>query len=497
MNPEVLDHVLKCPKLPSLPAVAVRVLELTRDENVSFKDLASTITSDIGLTSKVLKTVNSSFYGLRKPCSSINQAIVMLGLSAVKSLALGFSLVSAISRVNGKGFDIQSYWRRSLVAGISAKCVAAESGIGSDEECFLGGLLQDIGVMALLISLGDDYARVLAAAGNHHQLSRYELQTLDVTHADVGALLATRWRLPDELVIPIKYHERPTAAPQEYVKIAHAVALGNAVADVIGASLTGPALKHLYVKAEQWVALKPAQCDAIITRAVPATRDIARLFEVDVGRLPAPEDLLRQAGKQLDTIALPLDSEPNPSNPDGGPDQPDALTGLPGRGAMNRTLVAAFEQAAAGTRPLALAMLAIDPPDQPGAHDVAERHAAFRAIADRLRPHFASERGLLYRFDAERLCVVFADVTCDAATRTLETARNLVARSPLELSVAGAPACSLTRTVSGGVACLDVSTRDRIPDVQSLVSLAESALLAAQRGGHGSLRVFAPRSQAA
>ncbi len=102
MNPEILDKVLACKQLPSLPAVAMRVLELSGQENVSFKEIADTITNDQGLSSKVLRTVNSSFYALRKPCASINQSIVMLGLSAVKTLALGFSLVGSIAKTPPK-----------------------------------------------------------------------------------------------------------------------------------------------------------------------------------------------------------------------------------------------------------------------------------------------------------------------------------------------------------------------------------------------------------
>ena len=99
MNQDVLERILQCQTLPSLPAVAIRILELTSDLNVSIAELARTIENDQGLTAKILRTVNSSFYGLRKPCPTIHQAVVILGLSAVKSLALGFSLVTSIKGV--------------------------------------------------------------------------------------------------------------------------------------------------------------------------------------------------------------------------------------------------------------------------------------------------------------------------------------------------------------------------------------------------------------
>ena len=163
MNPEVLEKVLSCHKLPSLPAVAMRVVELTQDQKVSMRALAETIQNDQALTAKILKTVNSSLFGLRQKCSSINQAIIMLGMSAVKTLALGFSLVTAI-KDSTQEFDLRDHWRRSLFTAVAAKAIAARAGIANPEEAFLGGLLQDLGVVALQQTLGAEYVAAVAPA---------------------------------------------------------------------------------------------------------------------------------------------------------------------------------------------------------------------------------------------------------------------------------------------------------------------------------------------
>src|SRR5579862_3133213 len=114
MNQELMDRILRCPSLPTLPAVAVRVIELTSNAGVSLDELAGVIQHDQALTTKILRTVNSSFYGLRRPCSNISQSLVMLGLSTVKSLALSFSLVTTLHGTQAEGFDYVSYWRRGL-----------------------------------------------------------------------------------------------------------------------------------------------------------------------------------------------------------------------------------------------------------------------------------------------------------------------------------------------------------------------------------------------
>ena len=99
MRDELLEQILVCPSLPSLPAVALRVIELAGKSDVVMKELASTIEQDQGLAAKVLRTVNSSFYSVRTKCSTISKALVLLGLGPVKTLSLGFSLVSAVAPV--------------------------------------------------------------------------------------------------------------------------------------------------------------------------------------------------------------------------------------------------------------------------------------------------------------------------------------------------------------------------------------------------------------
>jgi HD-like signal output (HDOD) protein len=214
MNPEILDRVLRCDRLPSLPAVALRIIELTANNKTTIIELADVISKDQGLSSKVLKTVNSPFYGLSKPCSTISQAIVMLGFSSVKTLALGFSLVGLLKKHTEQGFDYAAYWRRGLLAGVAAKCIADEAKIGHEEEVFLAGLLQDVGMVALYQTLGKEYAAILQSTnGDHRLLVKAELEQLEASHPDVGALLAARWKLPPELSVPIRYHEHGRRCP--------------------------------------------------------------------------------------------------------------------------------------------------------------------------------------------------------------------------------------------------------------------------------------------
>src|SRR5262245_6791812 len=120
MSAPTLEQVLSCPNLPSLPTVAVEVLALTAKSNADLNEISRVVQNDQALSAKILRTVNSSFYGLSKPCPTITRALTYMGLSTVKSLVLGFSLVDWTRQGEG-GFDMIDYWRRSAYGAAAAR----------------------------------------------------------------------------------------------------------------------------------------------------------------------------------------------------------------------------------------------------------------------------------------------------------------------------------------------------------------------------------------
>jgi HD-like signal output (HDOD) protein len=367
MNSEMLEEILACPSLPTLPAVALKVIELCSDQNVRFSELAKTIQNDQGLTVKVLRTVNSSFYGLRQRCGSIDKALVMLGLSPVKALVLGFSLVSSIDSRKDDGFNYQDYWRRGLFTAVGGKCLVEAAGAKYGDEVFIAGLLQDIGVMALFRAMGRDYAAVLAQTqGDHRKLVKAELTAFEIQHPDIGAMLAQRWKLPDSLVIPVKYHERPTAAPAQHNEIVHGVGLGNLVHDAI-MDPDSDALRKLYDKAGQWLNLTTDRIDAGLKRAKEATREMADMFKLDIGldALDVAPDTEARAEKALASATTAPGDGPTPSV---GvelmlidPTDLDPATGIMGRKGFEWALRRAFMVSAEQSEPASLVQVMIEP----------------------------------------------------------------------------------------------------------------------------------------
>src|SRR5512144_2153562 len=129
MNEQLIQKIRQCPTLPSLPSIALQVLELAQKQEVDIAEIARIICKDPALSSKILRTVNSSFYGRSQHVSTISHALVILGLQSVKTLVLGFSLVTNLTKDKSKGFKHMAYWKRSIFAATAARTIAARIGL--------------------------------------------------------------------------------------------------------------------------------------------------------------------------------------------------------------------------------------------------------------------------------------------------------------------------------------------------------------------------------
>jgi two-component system cell cycle response regulator len=487
MNSETLEKVLKCPTLPSLPAVALKVIDLTSNPAVKMDDLARTIQNDQGLAAKILRTVNSSFYGLRKPCSTIHAAIVMLGLGPVKTLALGFSLVSAVGNKSSDGFDYSAYWRRGLYTAVGAKCIAEAAHIKQMDEAFLGGLLQDVGVMAMYRALGQEYLKVMeATGGDHRRLVQAELSMLEMQHADVGAMLAERWKLPRELVLPVKYHERPTAAPLECAELIRCVGVGNIIHDVLTDEDPTPAMRKLYDKAAYWFNLTPGEIDNAVKRASTGVKELSSLFALDTGASADAEAILAKASAQSGDVAAEA------AGISRGIEaivvttgDTDPMTGLVGRIGFEKSIKESYgkldEEAG-----MALVYIVLDKwraVQQKCGIEVCDDYIADVAVL--LRKHFAPVRAVVCRPSPDVFAVVMPRATSELAIAMADKFREDIASTPGPVPAGGGEAASMSASI--GVAS---ATRDGCTPEQ-LVKAAVSALQGARATGGNSVRAQA------
>src|SRR4051812_8248207 len=137
MNQQLVQRIRQCPSLPSLPTIAMQVLDLAQKSDVDIAEIARIISKDPALSTKILRTVNSSFYARSQNVSTISHSLVILGLQSVKTLVLGFSLVTNLKNKKSQGFNHLAYWKRSIYAATAARTIAGKINIVQQEEAFL------------------------------------------------------------------------------------------------------------------------------------------------------------------------------------------------------------------------------------------------------------------------------------------------------------------------------------------------------------------------
>ncbi|OGV55352.1 MAG: hypothetical protein A2X49_15140 [Lentisphaerae bacterium GWF2_52_8] len=209
---ELKKIVSKIEKLPTLPIVVSKIIELVKNPETSASDVNKVISSDQALTAKVLKLVNSAFYGFPKRISTLTNAIVILGFNTVKSLALSASVFDMFSGKNlVSGFDREGFWLHSVGTAVCAQSIAKKSGYRDQEEAFIAGLIHDIGKVVLDQYAPEEFASVLKYAKEKNvECLEAEREVLKgITHTMIGRWLAKRWNLPQSLENAMAYHHRP------------------------------------------------------------------------------------------------------------------------------------------------------------------------------------------------------------------------------------------------------------------------------------------------
>ncbi len=195
--------------LPSPKGVALQLINLMRDENVSRSAIVRTLMADPALCGRLIKVANRANLAGCRPVASVAAALTVLGLASVRSLALSFSLLSANRSGLCEGFDYSKFWTRSLNAGLAARSLAINLSLASPEEIFICGLLSRIGYLALATVFPQQYSEVLSKVSNEPGLSLLALERdrFGTDHNELTRELLLEWEIPRQLVEPVASHE--------------------------------------------------------------------------------------------------------------------------------------------------------------------------------------------------------------------------------------------------------------------------------------------------
>jgi diguanylate cyclase (GGDEF)-like protein len=485
MDQKLLDRILKCERLPSFPAIAARVIEMCGDENVSVRELGEVLAHDTAISTKILRTINSSFYGLRHRVTTVERATTMLGINSVKMLALGFSLVPQLKGMGGEDFDSTIIWKRSLFAAVGAHTIAREVRFEHYEEAFIAGLLQDLGVIVLLQTLRSDYVKVIEQAIDAHgKLRLLEQQELDIDHTQVGQALAEQWMLPPILTAAIRGHEDPDETVPEFQQLVRSVALGAKAADCFLSCQEQQAgrVKSYLRHASQWFDLSNEQAGAYLESIEEGTKELGKLFEIESRAEQSAGDLMVLANETLSDLSVKAVQEASRLEIENQQlsDQAhyDPLTSTLNRGGLDLVLAEEFGLSRQTGRPLSVVFFDADkfkPINDRHGHHVGDR--VLQLIAASMN-ECVPTGGRVGRYGGDEFTMVLPGTDGSQAATIAEKIRQRIER----VSIDHEGGQKLSVTVSVGL-CSYNGTDSPGYKAGQLVVAADRAMYAAKSAG--------------
>jgi diguanylate cyclase (GGDEF)-like protein len=488
MKEELIKKIRACPTLPSLPAIAVQVLELAQKDHVDIAEIARVISKDPALSSKILRTVNSSFYGRANTISTISHALVLLGLQSVKTLVLGFSLVGNLSKAKSKGFRHVTYWRRSIYSATAARLLAGKLQIVQQEECFLGALLMDIGMLVLDQVLGEPYGNAHDSAASHRELAEVERKAFGLTHAEASGVLAEQWKLPPVLAVPMTFHDHPKDVSDPALKkLAEVVSLSGRCADVFVEEQPAEAIAFVRKTFAESFQINEADCDAMMNEISAKTKEVASLFELNISDGANYESVLKRANETLVDLTLRSQQQAEKLQKQNiklkEQAATDGLTGLGNRATFDQFLAREFSVAIDSGSALSLLMIDVDQfkkvNDQFG-HPIGDQ--VLKLLGQVLRS-IARPVDMAARYGGEELAIVLPGMARTAAAAVAEKIRRAVCAKPMLFGQVSVPV-----TVSIGVAGME----HRMPfkEATQFVKAADLAVYAAKHLGRNCVKIF-------
>lgn len=209
-----------CEDLPTLPDVYLRVRDVIEDPKASMVELARALSVDPGMTARVLKLVNSPFYGLSGKIESVSRAASILGMQPIHDLVLASSLATTFSQITPAIMDMKTFWKCCVERGLLARTLARTCNLVDSERLFVGGLLSDIGHLVLYLKVPDLAAEVLKQAKAKDLIRpALEQEHMGFDAAEVGARLLAKWHLPINYQLSTRYHMNLSEASERTLEL--------------------------------------------------------------------------------------------------------------------------------------------------------------------------------------------------------------------------------------------------------------------------------------
>jgi len=264
-------------EVASMPHVAAKALDLLNKDDVSVIELSKVFELDMVLTGKLLRIVNSAYYGFAKKISSVRQALTILGIENIKSILISTIAFDIFRKERQSSLDSNGLWIHSLATATFAQAIAKEMKLDKPEEYYIAGLLHDIGKVILIQILNTEFNSVLEMAKNNRMtLYDAEEQLLKTNHSEVGYTVACHWKLPKSLASSIRFHHNVSVSIEDEIvtKMASVVQFADFFCNI----------QHIGESGSVKVALIQKEVKETVTISAEERKTIIQQVKEDVSR---------------------------------------------------------------------------------------------------------------------------------------------------------------------------------------------------------------------
>ncbi|QEG28810.1 Serine/threonine-protein kinase PrkC [Gemmata obscuriglobus] len=305
---EVLAAVLDPTRLPTAPAVALQVVNAASKSDCEPSEIVALLALDSALCGKLLRAVNSCIYGLKQPIASVARAVHVLGLNTVRSLALGLSL-PAVKVGRGADQMTRDYWMSSVGGAIIARELAVLTRRSSPDDDLVAGLLRDLGELLLRQMFPDAWLRHVAYYGEGlvEDPCGAEVASFGIDHADVTAEILQQWKLPADIVEPIRYHHQPelaTAASKVQQNRAELLQFSNYMVHLDRVAQNPDLLARVMMTAKERFHLPRTALVAFLQSVAPKIEAFASVLNQDIGQCPDYATVLAAGAQELVNLTV-------------------------------------------------------------------------------------------------------------------------------------------------------------------------------------------------
>jgi HD-like signal output (HDOD) protein len=283
-GPDLEAVVRRVREISTLPAVALHVMEIAADPESGAADLTAAVEADPALCARVLRCVNSAAFGLRTQIESLGQAVSYLGFNQIRDLAVT-ATVSGLFRSSQPihHYDRGNLWRHLVAVGVCTRMIGARRKVPGFENAFLAGLLHDLGIILFDQHAHPEFRQVMISLNDSRTLPEFERKVLRWDHTELGAAVATAWKLPPSTITAMRHHHEPEKYEGPHEPVLHCVALANLVCSLkeitsVGLNLVGLHRRSLEVLDLDKADLKTLSAD--LDREMEANQ---HLFDIQKG----------------------------------------------------------------------------------------------------------------------------------------------------------------------------------------------------------------------